>query len=176
MPDSTLATSRRHLEKARDYARELIAQASGDKTLAARLYADSLNGLGAVSILDGDLPTAEALLNESRNIFDGLGDQSTKSSVIRHLAEIADLQHRSGDAVKLCNEAIKLATDAARQDRVADAFMTMAMIEQGRGATKKAQGYAEKAQRAYLSIGAIADAGRVVKQLADKGRQVSQKR
>src|ERR1035441_6078044 len=38
MPDSTLATSRRHLEKARDYARELIAQVSGDKTLARTLH------------------------------------------------------------------------------------------------------------------------------------------
>jgi hypothetical protein len=168
-PGGTLAISRQHLEKAREYALQLLASPEPDHAMAKRLYADSLNGLGAVAILEGDLVSADASLREANVLFGGLRDQSTKSSVMRHLAEIARLQHRPGDAVRLCAEAIQLALDSARQDRLADGYKEMAMIEAERGAKKKARGLAEKAQRTYLSIGAVADARRVAAQFLDDG-------
>lgn len=158
LADGDFSSAEEYLEQARKYA-GLIPE-SREATRLRRL-GDALNGLGAVAILTGDYGSARSLLTEADTLFQKLNDTSTRSSVIRHQAEIARLEQRFKEASELCLAAMQLARDADRKDRLADAFSEMALVEIARGRKKQASEWADRAIETYISIGAHLDAKKV---------------
>jgi tetratricopeptide (TPR) repeat protein len=157
--DYTLA--RKYLEEARKQALLIISMEPMQEKLKLRRLGDSLNGLGSVSALEGDLISARKFLQEADHIFRELSDLATRSSVTRHLAEILRLQGHSKDAAQLCRQAIELAKTSGRKDRLADSFEEMARIELGRNRQADARKWADQAKAVFESIGAIADSKRI---------------
>jgi tetratricopeptide (TPR) repeat protein len=155
------SVAKEYLEQARQHALAIVPQNREDETLKARRLADALNGLGSVAILTGDLDMAQEFLSESDALFRKLGDLATRSSVVRHLAEIARLQQRFKDAHRLCSSAIQLARDADRKDRQADAFKEMALLEFAKNRRDRGLGWVEEARKMYEAIGAYSDAKRI---------------
>ena len=164
---SNYSTAKSYLDEAYKCALQIIPSHSDEELVKVRRQADALNGLGSVEILSGSVQTAGERLREADKLFQRLGDISTRSSVIRHLAEIARAEQDLNGSASLCSQAIQLAQDANRRDRLADAYEEMARVEFLRKKRSLGLVWARKALEAFKSIGALSDAKRV-EQLIDR--------
>lgn len=159
--ENALTEAYKYLQIALRYAEELQIGGAVAETDKIRRIGDALNGLGSVSIQLRQLDEAKRHLETADSYFTRLGDNSTRSSVARHLAEIARMQCRHKEAAALCDQAIKLARDARRNDRLGDALREMAHIEMLRNRKASCCRFAKEAKSVYQSIGAYADASEV---------------
>jgi tetratricopeptide (TPR) repeat protein len=159
--DANYSTAKSYLEQSYKYASQIISSNSDEELIKLRRQADALNGLGSLEILNGSFQSAREKLREADKLFQSLGDVSTRSSVIRHLAEIARAEQNFNGAARLCLQAIQLAQNANRLDRLADAYEEMAQVEFANQKRSLGLDWARKALEVFRSIGALSDAKRV---------------
>jgi tetratricopeptide (TPR) repeat protein len=89
-------------------------------------YARTLTMLGAISLLQGNLPRAEVQLNEALAVLQKTGDPaSVSSSLLGHLGIVALLQENIPQALRFFKEALLRSHELGHRFRLAMELITM---------------------------------------------------
>jgi non-specific serine/threonine protein kinase len=121
--------ARSYFEEARDITR------SGD---ARTTYAYSLQYLGTMAVVDGDLDRAEELYQESRREFEDLGARPGMAWSRYYLAIVARERGNWAQARELFGEALTAVNDLGHLPAAAVALLGLAGVEAAEGHYRRA--------------------------------------
>jgi tetratricopeptide (TPR) repeat protein len=144
---------RGYLREGRQWLEQALAL-SPEAPDAAR--ARALEGLGTLTWNQGDYAVARANLEESRALFERLGDRRSFANVLKHLGTIA-LNQEEPDyerATALFEECLELRRALDHQRGVANSLNDLALVAIEQGDYPRAKSYLEDGLRRARALGA----------------------